>query len=204
MRLFLLATLLLVTILRPSSVFAWAGGPWGGDVTTDDSGAGTYSAVMTGENLTGVAAFGSSPEVGGGGFYVVFHEGESYFGNMGAIVDTASRLVAGASSSGGAAFGFQADIYTTIPQIRFEGEGLLDSLATPSTISSTTETVVSSSTTVTQNGTTTVTTTVTDSSIAEFNVSVPFTIRGVRSSTATGSGFSTNLGGGGGGETSIE
>jgi hypothetical protein len=195
MRAFILAITLVASTLTPaSSLWAWAGGPWGGDVTTDDNGSGTYSAVMTGVNLTGIATFGSDPSLGGVGFYVLFHEGESYFGEMGAVVDTASRLVAGVSSSGGASFGFLADIYDTIPQIRFAGEGLLDSLFTPSTNTSVIESVTSSSTTVTANGTTTTSTTVSDQTVYGTNQQVKFTITGARLTNQIGDAFSSPLG----------
>src|SRR3982751_6497014 len=75
---FILASLL----ISQSPSHGIVGGPFDNNQVPGGGPDGTYSAVMTGENLTGMATFGIGSYQGfeGNGRFAVFHEGAVHYG----------------------------------------------------------------------------------------------------------------------------
>lgn len=185
----------LLPVVFCSPAMALSGGPFQNNEPTN-GGAGTYQGVLSGENLIGVLAFGYSRTAQSSGRWAVFHEGFARFGDMQAVVDTASGTVAGVlggdliTGTTDASGGFSAKVTSKAPIILFEGDGLFVSPASPQTFTTgsdtttiTTVTTVGDPGNAVQTGTTT---TVTDTSSSATIDETPFTIRGSRSSTTAG------------------
>jgi len=92
-----LAPILLASILLYTpSAFALRGGPFDNGQVSSASAAGTYAAVITGNNLIGMMQFGISDNTQADGRFTVFHEGIMSYGAAECIADTNNGQIAGA------------------------------------------------------------------------------------------------------------
>lgn len=132
----MLTAVVLSALLVPTfTTQAWVGGPWSEGDYSENGSTGTYQAVLTGTNLSGVTIFGADANTEGAGRYVVFHNGIAHSGVTFPMVDLSGRMVAGAMDGGAVSTGiisysspessgaFIADITDTKPVLRFSGEG---------------------------------------------------------------------------------
>jgi hypothetical protein len=87
----LIASILLYT----PSAFALRGGPFDNGQVSNASAAGTYAAVIKGNNLIGTMQFGVSDTTESDGRFTVFHEGILSFGMAQAVADPNSGEIAG-------------------------------------------------------------------------------------------------------------
>jgi len=152
-----IAPIILVSLLISQSPSrAIYGGPFDNNLIPGGGADGTYSAVLTGENLTGMATFGIGSYAGfeGNGRFAVFHEGAVHYGAVSGTADLTSKRVAGAllgvaalptETTGGSATtqnaaqvltvrssaegAFDAIIKGYPQQLLFEGDGQLSSTA---------------------------------------------------------------------------
>ncbi len=184
-----------------NSASGWVGGPWSeGDVSPTGS-AGTYQAVMTGNNLVGVAIFGFGPTIipndDGLGVYAIFHQGTVQIGDVFPIVDIAGRNIAAVLESSSTATdpnsnlsvtlggAFQARITSTGPNFRFSGDGEIHTADNTSQVTSIDEDTNDDSTS--------------DRRTSEAEIhTTSFDVSGVRTSIVAGFSQSTGDGDGGG------
>jgi hypothetical protein len=92
-----LAPILLFSLfLSQSPSQALVGGPFDNNQVPGGGADGTYSAVLTGRNLLGMAEFGIGSYSGfeGNGRFAVFHEGAVHYGVVSGTADLASKRVA--------------------------------------------------------------------------------------------------------------
>jgi hypothetical protein len=97
MKMFGLAPVLLISVvfgLTAESTFAWTGGPFDNNSTTDAT-EGTYKGGFTGKNTTGVISFVNDSEGQGGGRVVAYREGVVYVGECDAIIDQVAKRLTG-------------------------------------------------------------------------------------------------------------
>jgi hypothetical protein len=155
-----LAPILAASILLYSpAAFALRGGPFDNGQVSGMTAAGTYSAVITGNNLIGTMQFGVSDTTEPDGRFVVFHEGILSYGAAQAVADPHNGQIAGSllgvaplpgettpSSGGGtinptqtltvrtsAEGAFTAEMKDYPLNITFEGDGELSTVANPVT-----------------------------------------------------------------------
>jgi hypothetical protein len=153
-----LAPILLFSLfLSQSPSHGLVGGPFDNNQVPGGGADGTYSAVLTGKNLIGMAEFGIGSYTGfeGNGRFAVFHEGAVHYGVVSGMADLASKRVAagllgvaglpsettGSSANIGTGAGqaltvrssaegaFTAVIKGYPQQLLFEGDGALSSTA---------------------------------------------------------------------------
>lgn len=146
-------------LLYTPSAFALRGGPFDNGQVSGETAGGTYSAVITGNNLIGMMQFGISDTRETDGRFTVFHEGILSYGAAQAVADSANGQIAGSllgiaplpgettGSDGGpttnptqtltirtSAEGmFTAEMKDYPVNITFEGEGELSTVANPVT-----------------------------------------------------------------------
>jgi len=166
-------------LLQTPAAYALTGGPFDGGRSPGASAAGTYSAVITGRNLTGLTQFGVSDSSESNGRFAVFHEGIMSYGVTNAIADAASQRIAGMflgvallpNGEGNANTGAEAQDGNSTQALRvrgsaegaftaemkgfpvaitFEGEGQISTVANPVTV---TDPVIGPDITVTGAGT---------------------------------------------------
>lgn len=166
-------------LLQTPAAYALSGGPFDNGQTPGASAGGTYSAVITGRNLTGLTQFGVSGSSESNGRFAVFHEGIMSYGVTSAIADPGSQRIAGMflgiallpNGEGGGSAGseaqdgnatqaivvrgsaegaFTAEMKGFPVTITFEGEGEISTIANPVTV---TDPVVGPNVTVTSPGT---------------------------------------------------
>lgn len=92
-----LAPILLFSLfLSQSPSRGIVGGPFDNNQVPGGGADGTYSAVLTGKNLVGMATFGVGSYTGfeGNGRFAVFHEGFVHYGVVSGTADLASKRVA--------------------------------------------------------------------------------------------------------------
>lgn len=169
------ALLLLTAFLSSNlSAFALSGGPFGNGQPTGANANGTYSAVISGKNLTGMVQFGVSGSAESNGRFMVFHEGIVSYGTATGLADLASKQISagllGVSQLPGETTGASANPVTTSQtitvrasaegafeakmrgfpaQIVFNGKGQLSSAANRGSSSTQTTTVNGVTTTTT-------------------------------------------------------
>jgi hypothetical protein len=150
----LIASILLYT----PSAFALRGGPFDNGQVSNASAAGTYAAVIKGNNLIGMMQFGISDNSEPDGRFTVFHEGILSYGMAQAIADPNNGEIAGSllgiaplpgeaqGSNGSPANPIQTLLTRTAAEgmfsaemkgypinITFEGDGELSTVANPVT-----------------------------------------------------------------------
>lgn len=168
--------LLLSLFISQSPSSGLVGGPFDNGQVPGSGGAdGTYSAVLTGVNLIGMATFGIGSYEGfeGNGRFAVFHEGAVHYGTVSGTADLASKQVAAAllgvaglpsettgssatSSSAGqtltvrssAEGAFIAFIKEYPMRLLFEGEGELSTTANNAVTNPPTTTTTTTTTTI--------------------------------------------------------
>jgi hypothetical protein len=170
-----LAPILLFSLLLSQSPSrGLVGGPFDNNDVPGGGADGTYSAVLTGKNLLGMAEFGigSSSGFEGNGRFAVFHEGAVHYGVVSGMADLSHKRVAagllgvaglpsettGSSANIGTGAGqaltvrssaegaFSAKIMGYPQQLLFEGEGALATTANTAVV--TTATVTNTTTTI--------------------------------------------------------
>lgn len=163
-------------LLQTPAAYALSGGPFDNGQNPGATASGTYSAVITGRNLTGLTQFGVSDSSESNGRFAVFHEGIMSYGVTNAIADAGSQRIAGmflgvalvpgegtspaeaqdGNSTqaivvrGSAEGAFTAEMKGFPVSITFEGEGEISTVANPVTV---TDPVVGPNVTVTSPGT---------------------------------------------------
>lgn len=145
-------------LLYSPAAFALRGGPYDNGQVSGATAAGTYAAVITGNNLLGMMQFGISDTAEPDGRFTVFHEGILAYGAAQAIADPNNGQIAGSllgiaplpgettGSNGGSTTAFQTltvrtsaeGMFTAEMQgypinITFEGDGELSTVANPVT-----------------------------------------------------------------------
>lgn len=146
-------------LLYSPAAFALRGGPFDNGQVSGATAAGTYSAVITGNNLIGMMQFGVSDTTEPDGRFTVFHEGILSYGAAQAVADAANGQIAGSllgvaplpgettPSSGGSTLNpiqnltvrtsaegmFTAEMKDYPLNITFEGDGELSTVANPVT-----------------------------------------------------------------------
>ncbi|HEV7401599.1 MAG TPA: hypothetical protein VGO11_01685 [Chthoniobacteraceae bacterium] len=170
-----LAPILLFSLLISQSPSgAITGGPFDNNQVPGGGADGTYSAVLTGRNLIGMATFGIGSYTGfeGNGRFAVFHEGFVHYGVVSGNADLANKRVTagllgvaglptettGGSANIGTGAGqaltirsavegaFEAIIKGYPQQVLFEGDGALSSMSNSAV--TTTATTTNSTTTI--------------------------------------------------------
>jgi hypothetical protein len=145
-------------LLYTPSAFALRGGPFDNGQVSSATAAGTYAAVITGNNLIGMMQFGISDTTEPAGRFTVFHEGILSYGAAQAVADPNNGEIAGAllgvaplpgetqPSSGSPTTSTQSLIIRTSAEgmftaemkgyptnITFEGKGEISTVANPVT-----------------------------------------------------------------------
>lgn len=161
-----LAPLVLASmLLNTPAAFALTGGPFDGGHAPGATPDGTYSGIMTGKNLIGMAQFGVSSTSESNGRFTVFHEGIMSYGVCQGLADAANQRIAGAllgvallpNGEGGGSTGADANDANSTQSITvrssaegawtaemkgfpvaitFEGEGELSTVANPVVVTS--------------------------------------------------------------------
>jgi hypothetical protein len=141
MKKFALLTLSLFA-LQTSAALAWVGGPWSNNGFSPGAETGTYQAMATMNNGTGLMRFQVTNQASfttlDTDTSVWWYRGATYIGNTTAIVDLTSRIVAGTNTATSEdtnaindsgttverlTASWKAKIRTVAPQIRFDGKG---------------------------------------------------------------------------------
>jgi hypothetical protein len=164
-----LAPILLFSLLiSQSPSHAIFGGPFDNNQVPGGGADGTYSAVISGRNLIGMATFGIGSSTGfeGNGRFAIFHEGFVNYGSVSGTADLANKEVAagllgvaglpgettGGSANIGAGAGqaltvrsslegaFTARIKGYPQQLLFEGGGEVSSIANTAVVTTSTTT----------------------------------------------------------------
>jgi hypothetical protein len=98
-----LVAILSLISLQVSTAQAWVGGPWSFG-TFDNNSGGTYSAIISGTNLSGSLRFtqGDSAQLSAFSSSMIYYKGWTYLGSVQATIDVDSKKVNGVTN--GSAF----------------------------------------------------------------------------------------------------